>query len=149
MAIIILGVDFLNSFIVQGKPFGKQRPRVTTKGRYAHAYTPTETAEYEEKVRVAYKEQCNEYYSKDKAIGLTILAIFEPSKSDSKRVREDKLLGKIQPMKKPDWDNIGKIICDALNGVAWEDDKQVISATVLKQYGEAAAVIVGITEIGD
>lgn len=137
----------MNSFIIAGKPFGKQRPRVTTKGNYAHAYTPSETAEYEEKVRAAYREQCNGYYGKDKAVGITILAIFEPSKSDSKRVKEEKLSGKIQPMKKPDWDNIGKIICDALNGVAWEDDKQVISATILKQYGEKEGVFVGITEI--
>jgi Holliday junction resolvase RusA-like endonuclease len=31
-----------------------------------------------------------------------------------------------------DWDNIGKLVSDALNGVFWEDDRQVIDARVMK-----------------
>ena len=35
----------MQTFTIEGKPFGKQRPRVTTKGAFAHAYTPKETAD--------------------------------------------------------------------------------------------------------
>ena len=33
---------------------------------------------------------------------------------------------------KPDWDNIGKLICDALNGVAYTDDAHVVMGGVQK-----------------
>lgn len=134
-------------FTVVGKPFGKQRPRVTISGNYAHAYTPARTEEYEEKVRAAYKEQCEAYFPKDVPLGLTIYAVYEVPKSDSKSKKADKLSGKILPTIKPDWDNIGKVICDALNGVAWHDDTQIVSAQVSKVYGETAKVIVGITDL--
>ncbi len=28
--------------------------------------------------------------------------------------------------RKPDWDNVAKLVCDALNGIAWNDDAQVV-----------------------
>jgi Holliday junction resolvase RusA-like endonuclease len=33
---------------------------------------------------------------------------------------------------KPDWDNLGKLVCDALNGVAWHDDAQVTELHAVK-----------------
>lgn len=38
------------------------------------------------------------------------------------------------PQKKPDTDNIAKIVLDALNGLAYPDDKQVVELQVLKTY---------------
>ena len=40
----------------------------------------------------------------------------------------------LQPTLKPDTDNIAKIICDGLNGIAYKDDKQIVSLTVLKVW---------------
>ena len=40
----------------------------------------------------------------------------------------------ICPQKKPDADNIAKIICDALNDVAYKDDTQVVMLTIIKKY---------------
>ena len=137
----------MQTFTIDGKPFGKQRPRVTTKGAFAHAYTPKETAEYEELVRTAYKTQCVGKFPKDIPLSLTIVAVFEPPKSDSKKKREDKLNCVVRPTIKPDWDNIGKVICDALNGVAWEDDSRIVSASVSKVYGEKAKVAVMISDV--
>ncbi len=57
-------------------------------------------------------------------------------KSASKKLRADMLSGAVNPTKKPDWDNIGKIVSDALNGVAYEDDKSIISAAVYKRYSD-------------
>ena len=45
-------------------------------------------------------------------------------------------MGNLNPTKKPDADNIGKVVLDALNGIAYEDDKQVIELRVSKQYSE-------------
>lgn len=38
--------------------------------------------------------------------------------SDNRKKRAAKLSGAIRPTKKPDCDNIGKIVADSLNGIA-------------------------------
>ena len=48
------------------------------------------------------------------------------------------------PTKKPDTDNIAKTILDSLNGIAFEDDKQVVALLVKKLYGEEAKVVVSL-----
>lgn len=57
--------------------------------------------------------------------------------------------GCIYPTKKPDADNIAKIVLDALNGVAYTDDTQVVNLSVQKRYGEVAEVKVEITEVNN
>lgn len=49
---------------------------------------------------------------------------------------------------KPDWDNIGKAVCDALNGIAYKDDSQVVSANVYKVWASDGLpkVVVSIGE---
>ncbi|MDM0721918.1 RusA family crossover junction endodeoxyribonuclease [Clostridium perfringens] len=41
-----------------------------------------------------------------------------------------------KPKKKPDADNIGKIILDSLNGIAYKDDAYVADFRVIKEYTE-------------
>ncbi|RLG39951.1 MAG: hypothetical protein DRO01_04855, partial [Thermoproteota archaeon] len=45
-----------------------------------------------------------------------------------------------------DIDNILKAILDGLNGVAWKDDRQVITAMAIKSYGNQDATYVYIAE---
>ena len=52
----------------------------------------------------------------------------------------------IKPTKKPDFDNIDKIICDSLNGIAWYDDSQITNGGCTKRYSEDPRVEVVITE---
>lgn len=53
-------------------------------------------------------------------------------------------MGKIFPTKKPDIDNVIKVIADALNGVAYDDDKQIIDVSARKVYSETPRVDVRI-----
>lgn len=64
-------------------------------------------------------------------------AVFPIPKSWAKRKREQAAEGDICPMTKPDLDNVVKIALDALNGVAWEDDKQVVWIGARKEYVSA------------
>lgn len=134
--------DDATAFTVWGEPKGKARPRVTRSG---HAYTPKDTVAYEKQVQAAFLQQTDRQ-KRSGALSITIFACFEPPKSDSKIKRADKLNGKIKPTKKPDWDNIGKIICDALNGLAYDDDAQITDATVIKRYADRPFVSVYISE---
>ena len=68
-------------------------------------------------------------------------------KSTPKCRRSAMLSGAIRPTKKPDWDNIGKLVCDALNGVAYDDDKCVCEAVVRKFYGCEPRILVRLEDI--
>ena len=132
-------------FTVPGPPQGKGRPRFTRTG---HAFTPAKTAEYERQIRQAYTRQCGQTFPEDAALRVKIVAWFSVPASDSKSRRDMKLKHKILPTKKPDWDNVGKVICDALgHGLAYKDDSQIVDGRVIKVYGEVPKVTVTIEEI--
>jgi Holliday junction resolvase RusA-like endonuclease len=58
--------------------------------------------------------------------------------SQSKKWKAAALAGQIAPEKTPDWDNLGKNLCDVMNGIFFEDDKQVVDGQVVKLYGDPA-----------
>lgn len=135
------------NFTIPGEPKGKGRPRFAKSGQ---TFTPKETASYENLVKVCYmeaaKEQGVEMIPADVPVEVYIVAAFGIPKSFSKAKRERALGGDIYPTKKPDCDNIIKIICDALNGIAYADDKQVVYVSCEKGYEEQPNVFVSIQE---
>ncbi len=132
-------------FTVPGKPEGKARPRMTRSG---HAYTPEQTRAYEERIRLAYRTDCRGSvpFAAGVPVQVVILAYHAIPRSESRRRREKMLCAEILPTVKPDWDNVGKAVCDALNGLAWHDDAQVVEARVVKRYGIAPRIWVQIRE---
>lgn len=122
-------------FTVPGKPMGKERPRVTTRG----TYTPQKTKDYEEAVRKAFYEALldrTDGYSHDankvRLAEVYITAYFGVPRSWSLGKKRDSFH---QPApRKPDADNIEKVICDALNGAAYKDDACVTELDVSKRY---------------
>lgn len=72
----------------------------------------------------------------DAMLDVRIFAFYEVPKSASKKKKAAMLAQDIRPTKKPDFDNIGKIICDSLNLVAYHDDSAVVDAQVRKFYSE-------------
>lgn len=132
--------------VIYGKPFGKQRPRVTQRGGYASAYTPKETVSYETLIRSEYVRQSNKFYESGVPLKLMIRAFFEIPASFGKRKTENALNDVIRPCKKPDWDNIGKIVADALNKVAYADDSQIVNARVIKRYSDRPRVEITLEE---
>lgn len=128
------------SFSVPGEPVGKGRPRFTRTG---HPYTPGKTESYESLVRLAYGE-CGMVFPKGVPVRVRITACFSIPKSVSKKKRAMMIAGDIVPTKKPDFDNIQKIICDALNGVAYHDDSQIVKADIEKVYSTTPHVEVNV-----
>ena len=70
----------------------------------------------------------------DKGIGVKIFACYKCPQSFSKSKTEQALTGNVKPTKRPDADNIAKIILDSLNGIAWNDDASVTTLAVTKCY---------------
>ena len=132
-------------FEVEGKPVGKGRPRFKRMGNFVQTYTPEKTAEYEKLVRLRFQNAGG--VITDKPVKIEIVAFFAPPKSVRKKQKQEMLANLILPTKKPDCDNIAKIVLDALNQIAYKDDSQVIELSVRKQYASEAKVSVHIEDI--
>lgn len=134
-------------FDVPGEPGAKGRPRFSTRGGFVKTYTDKKTELYESLVRNAYLNRYAEEPTVTGEVKVEIQAHFGIPKSTSKKNRADMISGKIRPMKKPDVDNIAKAILDALNGIAFEDDKNITELVIGKHYSESPHVEVCIWKV--
>ncbi len=134
-------------FCIHGEPQGKGRPRFSTVCGHVKPRTPDETVLYENLVKTEYRQQSGVRFPDDAMLDVRIFAYYSIPKSVSKKKRQAMLDKRIRPTKKPDFDNIGKVICDSLNGIAYRDDAQVVDSMVRKFYGETPKVVVTIEEI--
>lgn len=131
-------------FTVLGEPRGKQRPRMTRNG---HTYTPAETVQYENLVRMEYRRQCGDYrFPDDAALDMRIMAYYAIPKSVSKKKRQEMLAHWIRPLKKVDCDNAVKIVADSLNNIAYRDDVQIVDCQIRKFYSPEPRIVVTIQE---
>ena len=130
-------------FEVDGEVIGKGRPRFTRTGK---PYTPIRTRLYEKKIRKAFIESGGEMFA-DCPVHIDIEAVAGIQKSVSKGVRARRLSGQELAIKKPDVDNIEKIVLDSLNELAYPDDANVVSTRVIKgRYEEEPRLIVRVRE---
>lgn len=127
---------------IPGEPVAKGRPRMTKAGI---AYTPAKTVNYEVLVKELF------IISRQKMLEGELIAYIDAyfgiPKSTPKKKYPDMVNGQIRPTKRPDLDNIAKTVLDALNGLAYSDDSQVVSLTVDKYYSDNPRVEVTIKEV--
>ena len=131
------------SFTIDGDPVGKGRPRVTKTGR---AYTPKATQKYEAIVKTLYKTECKYTFPEGVPLDVRITSYHYIPSSASRKLKEAMRTHKARPCKKPDVDNIVKIILDSLNRIAYHDDAQVVDLQVRKFYSDKPRVVVTIQE---
>lgn len=133
-------------FTVLGEPKGKGRPRFVPKtGR---AITPKDTANYETLVRMEYAAQCQGFKFPDGTmLDMRILAYYSIPKSATKKNKELMKKQFLRPTKKPDMDNVVKIIADSLNQIAYRDDTQIVDCQCRKFYSDNPRVEVTIKEV--
>ncbi|MBV4436698.1 RusA family crossover junction endodeoxyribonuclease [Clostridium tyrobutyricum] len=129
--------------MIPGDPMGKQRPKFNRWTKSAH--TPEKTVSYETYVKELYVT--NRFPMLEGYIQVGITAFYKIPKSTSNKKRQQMLNNELLPDKKPDLDNVAKIICDALNAIAYLDDKQIVSLTVNKFYSEQPRVVVKLNQI--
>ena len=138
-------------FTVWGKPKAKGRPRLSTYGGFARAYTPQDTIEYENLIKLSYLQasETQEAIDYEKPIVMTINGYYPISKNTSKKKKLEMINGRIRPCIKVDCDNLAKIIADSLNAVAYKDDTQIVDMYIHKWYDEQPRVEVEITNYGN
>lgn len=131
-------------FEVPGKITGKGRPRVNS--YTGIVYTPTKTKDYETLVEQYFLLKYPKFKILEGRIKVQIKAFFNIPKATKKQEVSEMLENKISPMKKPDIDNIVKIILDSMNKFAFKDDAQITKLEVEKLYGEEEKVYIKIEE---
>ena len=136
------------TFLVEGKPQGKARARTFYNKRMGkmQSITPEQTKDYESLIRWSYKAAGGQYLG-EKLISVDIQAFYPIPQSFSKKKKEAAVSEQIRPTTKPDCDNVAKAVLDALNGVAYYDDNQVVCLSVNKYYGETGYLKITLSEI--
>lgn len=120
------------TFLVEGRAEGKDRPRFAR----GHAFTTQKTRAFEAKVKRAAAEAMERHGLEptEQSVRVEITCFFLPPKSATKKFLSEIDQGFVMYDKKPDADNIIKAVCDAMNGVVFDDDKRVASVHCTKQY---------------
>ena len=113
------------------KPYGKGRPQ---KGKHS-MYTPHKTRNMESLIadmaRLQFKHE-----PLTGPLRVDWEFVFEHPKSWSKKRKAETYWH----TSKPDFDNIMKLVGDALNGIVWHDDSQICTGGYSKHYGDKACV---------
>ena len=133
------------TFWVPGRPVAWARAR-TSGGRY---FTAPEQADDQAAIRAAYSsDRARPGMNSTKAWGLLVGVFLTPPASWTKLRRLNALSGWVRPTGTPDWDNFGKQVSDALAGLCWANDSQIVDGGVTKHYSATACRCITIWEVG-
>ena len=129
-------------FFVLGEPVVKMRPRVVR----GHAYTPEKTRTQEARIAAAYKDaHPGAWFGKGIPLRMELEFHMRIPESFGKKKRDAALMGALKPtVRNGDIENLAKLALDALNGVCYYDDSQVVELESVKVYGETPKTVIRV-----
>lgn len=131
-------------FTVPGEPKGKGRPRFTRQGR---AYTPAKTVEYEQLIAGQAKGAMLAHPGGPTQLPVEVrVDIHKGVPASWSKARRTRALDALEIPGKPDLDNVAKAVLDAMNGVVYVDDVQVVRLLVTKAYSLHPRLEVNVKE---
>lgn len=112
---------------------GQGRPRFS---KYSGAYKDKKDIEYENLIKECFLKEAKDIKPSERPVCICIEAFYKLPKQTPKYVKEElkENLYDYVPQSKPDIDNVAKSVLDALNGIAYVDDKQVYELCCNKNY---------------
>jgi len=142
-------------FQVPGEPMAMPRARIATRGKFARMYTPEAAVSHKTAVQWAWTKAVSVHKFKPPMdaivrIAITVYRTLPKSAPKWMKALVDEFEGtlgvasSVPCQTKPDWDNYGKLVSDALNGIAYRDDGQVFKGTVEKCYASTAYTYVSV-----
>lgn len=134
-------------FFVPGPPRGKGRPRAARMGKHIRLYTDDKTFSYESTVALAASRAMASRAPFEGPMSVVMRMRHPVPKSWSKRKREDALSDRVLPTVKCDADNCVKAVFDAINGIVWVDDVQVVELALTKRYAATPGVDVFVSQL--
>ena len=139
-------MTFMLTYMVEGNPIGKGRPKFARRGNFVSTYTPTKTRDYETVIKEAAQKAMGSNELLETPVTVAIYITVPIPQSYSKKRTEACLKDIERPIKKPDIDNIAKCFLDAMNDIVYKDDTQVLTLHVTKVYGTVGMVEVMVRE---
>lgn len=133
--------------VVLGEPVAQGRPRFSRQGGFVKAYDPAKSRDYKQYVRLVAREDAPDAPVTD-AVLLSVKIYRAIPKSMPKYKREAALSGRLRPTTKPDVSNILKGVEDALKGLWYVDDSQIVGYGALgKWYDKQPRIEITMQEI--
>ena len=123
---------------MEPEPKGRARSTIDKDGK-PRTYTPGKTVKAESMIRETWRRCGSISFDAKTPLALSVLVIRTRPRSLPKKVT--------WPVTRPDWDNYGKLVCDALNKFAYHDDAQIIIATVKKKFGSPPGLVIIMQEV--
>lgn len=139
-------MTFMVTFMVEGTPVPKGRPRFARRGKFVSTYSPKTTVDYESKVSESAKLAMGASEPLETPVGAYIYITLPIPASYSKKRTQACLSGQERPTKKSDIDNYCKAIFDGMNGIVFLDDSLVVSLHATKVYGTIGMVEIMVKE---
>lgn len=133
------------NFSVPGRPVPMARPRVV----HNHAYTPKRCADYKEAVALAARAAMHGRKPLEGAVCVEVRVGFAIPKSWTKKRKREAEMGLVEPTIRPDLDNLYKGVTDAMSGIVYRDDAQIVYAIMSKTYLDENIVDITVTTWGD
>jgi len=132
-------------FTIMVEPVGKGRARTVRRGGKVITFTPQKTRDTEYDIRRLVMDMLinNKLRPFAPKVPLRIVATFYRlrPKGSPKRV--------LLPVARPDWDNYGKLLTDALEKYLYENDSQITTAVIKKRFGSPPRIELEIKEDND
>jgi len=110
-------------------PIGKARARHAVKGGRVMTYTPAKTRLAEAVIQTQIRQEVLKHGVFGGAQAIKLIATFY-------RPRPKHLPKRVtMPVTRPDWDNYGKLVSDALEKFVYDNDSQITTAIIKKRFG--------------
>ena len=126
-------------YLIPIEPVAKGRPRFTTQGGFSRAYSPKKNVDFENSVKAWAIGQTFFLLEKDTPLSVSVDFYITRPKSVSVKKRPF-------PTVKSDLDNYEKALLDALNGIVWKDDSQIVEIRARKLYAVRGYISLRVDE---
>jgi len=138
-------MTFIVTFTVDGDPVPKGRPRFARRGQFVQTYTDAKTIDYETQVAMKARHAIGSTKPLESALTVFLYLRYTVPASYSKK-RKEACLGGLEYPKRIDIDNVYKSITDAMNGIVYLDDSQIVEAHIKKVYAEESGANIMVQE---
>lgn len=133
--------------VILGEPVAQGRPRFSRQGGFVKAYDPAKSRDYKSYVRLIAAQNAPDS-PVEGAIEFSLRIYRAIPKGMPKYKREAAKEGRLRPVTKPDVSNVLKGVEDALKGVWYKDDSQIVGYGVLgKWYDERPRIEIMMREL--
>jgi Holliday junction resolvase RusA-like endonuclease len=83
----------------------------------------------------------------DEPLCLEMVTVFSIPRGWSQSKRNQAIMGNIRPGKRPDIDNLYKLVADAMNAIVYRDDALIVEARLRKVYGPTPKTVVTVAPV--